>query len=601
MTKQLAGFLKYRTMGDSSCESELEELMRQIDIMVNSKKVEWEKQVLVLEQRLGDQDQELTTTRCTLDQKDCEIRVLSKKLEEADGNQYEVVRKYETQLEELKNQLCKLKKSYDKLQFYHVKNIDTSPDHEKSQSELRWLSQNLDEYKDQARQWENQKLLYQNNIKKLNEQRKNLLEKCDCFQQSQSYQEQLSGRRQLQDEAITNNQSTIRRLRCQLDASQETIRSDRVIIENLKTTVKEITLSRNSLKDENHHLLLELKDCQKRCQTMENELSEAMIELQAREDLSRAAELHQRQLHKCVFPNSQENKLSSEVSNVIMKDQTPNQEKVQKRLKLSHCKQDQAEIDLSIKESRNGGLERLEADVSDLTEKFHQKNITIATISQKVSRLEREFDMKEHGNMHQQILTSAEESHPLHDMTQEPEMEKPLKRCSNGQELEGLQPEMMKPLSWQREITGKPSQGKQHRSNEQNEPTLKMTDNDTNNNLSCHRPCDSLLVDQECLEFILPDLRSSDSPQNDHQFPEMDFTDFSLFVCDRSGDSLVMPDTEESLVSAAERFLHEENRRALDFENILNSHIEELQRYSAHTVKRFTCHSHSDYYPVSSR
>ncbi|XP_056417443.1 deuterosome assembly protein 1 isoform X5 [Hyla sarda] len=548
VTKQMSSLQKFQTLGDSSCENELEELMHQIDIMVNSKKVEWEKQVLVLER-------ELSTIRGALDQKDREIEVLSKKLEEADKHQQEVVQKYETQLEALKNQ----------------------------------------EYKDQARQWENQRLLYQNNIKMLNEQRKNLLEKCDHLQQWQSYEEQFSGRTQLQDQEITNNQSEIRRLRCQLNASQETIGSGRVIIENLKTTVKEITLSRNALKAENQNLLRELRDCQKRCQRMENKLSEATIERQAQEDLSRAAELDQRQLHMFILQNSQENTFSSQDLDKIMKEQVPNKEKVQKRLKLSPCKQDQAEKESSIKESRNAGFERLQADVSDLTEKLHQKDITIATISQKVFRLERELDMKEHGNMRQEALNSAEESYYCPHVTRDCEMEGNLKTCPEGHEPEDPEPGMTKPVTWQREITGKRSQEKQHRSSEEDQPDM-MADDDTNNNLSCYQPCDSLLVDQECLDFILPKLRS---PTRNDQFPQMDFTDFpSFLVCDQSGDATAVPGTEESFISAAERFLQEENRRALDFENILNSHIEELQRYSEHTVKRYT--SHSDRHPASS-
>lgn len=47
--------------------------MQQIDIMVNSKKVEWEKQVHLMEQRLEERDQELSRARGVLDQKDNEV------------------------------------------------------------------------------------------------------------------------------------------------------------------------------------------------------------------------------------------------------------------------------------------------------------------------------------------------------------------------------------------------------------------------------------------------------------------------------------------------------------------------------------------------
>ncbi|XP_073414490.1 deuterosome assembly protein 1 isoform X3 [Dendrobates tinctorius] len=561
VTKQRAAFQKYQTLGDSSCENELEELMHQIDIMVNSKKGEWEKQVLVLEQRLQAQELELTRTGCALDQKDCEIGVLSKKLEEAEKSRHEVVQNYETQLEALKNQLSKLKKSYDKLHYYHVKNhkndsAEASMEPERSQADLHRLSQRLEK-------------------------------------QSHCHPEQRSCRTRLQDEAITNNQSDIRRLRCQLDVSQETIRSGRVIIENLKNAVKEITLSRNSLKAENLQLLQELRDCQKHCQRTESKLSEAATELRARQDLCRATEMDQRQLHTLISEKDEENKLSSQESYVFMKKQVSNREKLQKRLKLSPCKKDQVEEDFFIKEIRDMGLERLQADVSDLTERLHRKDVTIATISRKVSRLERELDMKEHGNVHRQVSISSDGRSRLHELTLEPEMETHLGSCSDGQELEeGLQLEMMKTFSWQCGITGKLSQGQHDGSSEEDEETPKVADNDTNN-VRSYRSGDGRLTDHECLDFILPKMSPS---RNDHYFPEMDLTDFSHFVYDQSGDSTA----EQSFVSAAERFLQEENRRARDFENILNSQIEELQRHSEHTVKRCRSRGQSDCPPASS-
>ncbi|KAM4044037.1 deuterosome assembly protein 1 isoform 2-T2 [Anomaloglossus baeobatrachus] len=596
VAKQRAAFQKYQTMGDSSCESELEELMQQIDIMVNSKKVEWGKQVLALEQRLEAQEQrleaqeqELSRTRGDRDQRDCQIGILAKKLEEAKKSQNEVVRNYETQLETLKDQLSKLKKSYDKLHYYHVKNhksdsADASPEHERGQSDLRRLSQRLEEYKEQADQWENQKLMYQENIKKLHEQRKNLMEKCEYLQQSQSHPEQRSCRTRPQDEAITNNQSDIRRSRCQLDASQETAGTGRVVIENLKTTVKEITLSRNSLKAENLHLLQELRDCQKRCQRMESKLSEATTELQAHEDLSRATEPDQRPPHTITSEKDRENKLRSQESDVFIKEKT----KVQKRLKLSPCKEDQVEKDFFIKESRGIGLEQLRADVSDLTERLHQKDITIATISRKVSRLERELDMKEHGDVHRQVLKSSDKNSHLHDLTPDLETETPLE----WRELEGPQLEVMKTFSWQSGITGKRSQGKQTGWSDEGEQTLKMADDDTNDDVdgSCLR------TDQQCLEFILPKLRSP--TQSVHHLPEMDFTDFSHIGYDQSGDSTAQP--EQSFVSAAERFLQEEDGRARDFENVLNFQIQELQRHCEHTVKRWRSYGYSGCHPASS-
>lgn len=47
--------------------------MHQIDIMVNSKKMEWERKMQALEAKMDIQDQELASAQSKLDQKDQEV------------------------------------------------------------------------------------------------------------------------------------------------------------------------------------------------------------------------------------------------------------------------------------------------------------------------------------------------------------------------------------------------------------------------------------------------------------------------------------------------------------------------------------------------
>lgn len=60
----------------TSCEAELQELMKQIDIMVAHKKSEWEGQTHALETCLGIREQELKALRGQLDMKHNEVKPL---------------------------------------------------------------------------------------------------------------------------------------------------------------------------------------------------------------------------------------------------------------------------------------------------------------------------------------------------------------------------------------------------------------------------------------------------------------------------------------------------------------------------------------------
>lgn len=60
----------------TSCEAELQELMKQIDIMVAHKKSEWEGQTHALEACLDIREQELKSLRSQLDMKHREVKQL---------------------------------------------------------------------------------------------------------------------------------------------------------------------------------------------------------------------------------------------------------------------------------------------------------------------------------------------------------------------------------------------------------------------------------------------------------------------------------------------------------------------------------------------
>ncbi|XP_061592994.1 centrosomal protein of 63 kDa isoform X2 [Cololabis saira] len=82
----------------SSCGPELQELMRQIDIMINNQRREWEAGMRDLELRLENREQELSTSKSITEQRDVEIGRLHKQLKDVQAGRQELVSKYEGQL-----------------------------------------------------------------------------------------------------------------------------------------------------------------------------------------------------------------------------------------------------------------------------------------------------------------------------------------------------------------------------------------------------------------------------------------------------------------------------------------------------------------------
>uniref|UniRef100_A0A8C0H449 Deuterosome assembly protein 1 n=1 Tax=Chelonoidis abingdonii TaxID=106734 RepID=A0A8C0H449_CHEAB len=94
----------HRTDAASPCEAELQELIYQIDIMVNNKKLEWERRVQALEARMDVRDQELANAQSKLDLKGQEVGILRQKLDSLQKTKYEMAQDFEAQLQALKSQ-----------------------------------------------------------------------------------------------------------------------------------------------------------------------------------------------------------------------------------------------------------------------------------------------------------------------------------------------------------------------------------------------------------------------------------------------------------------------------------------------------------------
>ncbi|NXF58458.1 DEUP1 protein, partial [Ciccaba nigrolineata] len=138
---------------------------------------------------------------------------------------------------------------------------------------------------------------------------------------------------------------------------------------------------------------------------MEAGFSEMRSELQSRDALWRRLQLECQQLHTELlklreYNDMQENKIKHQSSCVHLTEQLENQNT--ELLLLAQSQEHQREELNKIRnhvyqeeeQSHCSEQERMKTEISDLTEELHQKEITIATIMEKASLLERQLKME---------------------------------------------------------------------------------------------------------------------------------------------------------------------------------------------------------------
>ncbi|XP_044114253.1 deuterosome assembly protein 1 isoform X2 [Neovison vison] len=553
----------HNAMGASPCEAELQELMEQIDIMVSNKKLDWERKMRALETRLDLRDQELANAQTCLDQKGQEVGLLRQKLDSLEKCNLAMTQNYEGQLQTLKAQFSKLTNSFEKLRLHQMK-----------QSKVR--RKELPHLKEET----------PFELSNLNQK----LEK-----QAQSYQTQLSGKKQCSEDSSSEDP----RLVFDPDHSCEASERDEFIIEKLKSAVSEIALSRNKLQDENQKLLQELKMYQRQCQAMEAGLSEVKSELQSRDDLLRIIEMERLQLHRELLKigecqNIQESKKRLESS---YSPSTKEPERKRKELFSVNLDQPNHEKELNKirrqlyqeEEDHGSEQERMRNEISDLTEELHQKEITIATIMKKAALLERqlkmELEIKEKMLAKQQVsdmrykAVRTENTHlkgmmgdldPGRYMTMD-FTNREHSRHTSINKLEHENERLRNDLAKLR-VSGKSAWANQNTYEEMGQYTYQ-------NQVKMEKHEDRLSQDHEPNRSMTPPL-----PPLPFQTKEMT----SPLVSDDEVFPLSPPDIVFPASLAAQHFLLEEEKRAKEFEKLLNTHIDELQRHTEFTLNKYT-------------
>lgn len=634
--EQIKHELKTRSI---PCDAELQELMLQIDIMVNNKKIEWEKKMHALEARMSIRDQELAKAQNKLDQKGQEVGLLRQKLDNLQKTKYEMAQNYDAQLQALKIQFAKLTKSYEKLQLHQLKQNKAfgkgiCPENQEPPCQLSSLNQKLEEFRAKSREWDKQETLYQNHLVSLDTQQKLLSEKCNLFQkQAQNCQTQVGFPKLKLGEDGIFNQFQTEHLSFQQDVCPEHTGRRELFMEKLKTTVSEIAESRNRLQEEKLKLQQEVKMYQRMYQNIEARFTEVKKELQTCNGLVKMFELECQQLRKEVakleaYKNKEENQVKPQMTCAqYIKDletRTTQILTLEQQQEIQQKELHQIRDHLYRQEQfHRSEVERMRTEISDLTEQLHQKEITIATITEKAALLERQLQMnleikEKMLGKQQQVTDLSKTEHRMYlDSTDMLEQENER----SYSELVKWPKDTKIPLPVNSIIyfgTSRANQGPIKTQGKEERPVQNASEragqSATYENFKCYKSQIPVWRGRGNVRTEsnnnMPQRPSRDrEPTADGRSPspldvhpayysngqERNTSDMLLkHVC--ALEESPMPSLETPFPeTATEKFLQEEEKRARNFEKLLNSHIEELKRQSENTLKKYNSLQQSRY------
>ncbi|XP_044944820.1 centrosomal protein of 63 kDa isoform X8 [Mustela putorius furo] len=347
----------------TSCEAELQELMKQIDIMVAHKKSEWEGQTHALETCLDIRERELKALRGQLDMKHKEVGMLRQQLEEHEKVKQEMAMDYKQELKKLHEELGRLKRSYEKLQKKHIRDFrGNAKNHREDRSEIERLTGKIEEFRQKSLDWEKQRLIYQQQVSSLEAQRKALAE---------------------QSEIIQILQEEKRELKATLQSQENSMHEERMQKEKLQAKLKPT--------DTQHTL--------ETVRSLEESQAERRYTLQEQGDLGNM-------LSHLDFTHSSEELLQAEVTrlegsleSVSATCKQLSQELMEKYEELKkmevHNNEYRAEIKklkeqiLQAEQSYSSALEGMKMEISQLTRELHQRDITIASTKSSSSDMEK--------------------------------------------------------------------------------------------------------------------------------------------------------------------------------------------------------------------
>ncbi|KYO43023.1 deuterosome protein 1 isoform A [Alligator mississippiensis] len=421
---------------------------------------------------------------------------------------------------------------------------------------------------------------------------------------------------------------------------------------------------------ENQEAPFEFSNLNQKLENVEAGLSEMKNELQTRDALWKGVKMECQQLRKELLKigenrNVQENQINLQSACVQRVEDLEN--KKTELLALQHHQKSQQEDLNKIRDhlyleeqSHSSEQKRMRTEISDLTKKLHQKEITIATISQKATLLERqlkmELEIKRKLLRAQQLLglsyetikpenTHLKETMENWESRRRMNIDLPNKENENyttsihqlESENERLQSKIVKLQNdtetsllprldtyEETEYTNQTQMEEKEERNYQNENEWQMKQTQTatamfktfrcfqNPSPTSHGQGD--IIGSESGSSLPSHRLSSDQEQNldgespsppmaytsnvDKPFPGKERIDVLLSHIYSTEENPLSPPEMSFPTTAAEKFFEEEENRAKEFEELLSSHIEELQRHSENTLKKYAWLMHNRHNPA---